>query len=257
MLAWLWMSNTSNTALLVLGHGSSKHPDSSRSVRMHADVLRERGNFAQVHCAFLKEEPFIEGALDRMDAEKICIVPDFLAEGYFTRQVIPAKLNLTERDASIRYAPPVGTHPLMAELIQEAARDVLESWGLEQVSLLVIGHGSTKNSCSKQTLKIHLAQMQQHGDWAQVQDLWLEEAPRVTDWSNLVTQKRVIILPFFLNDGQHGGWDIPDDLGIPKGEVVHGVTHHLKGHEVRLTPALGTSARFADALAAIAAIWSQ
>ena len=78
--------------LLLLGHGSSKHPDSSRSVREHAELLSQADCFTEVRCAFLKEEPFIEHALDGVDDEQVIIVPDFLAEGYFTRQVVPAKL---------------------------------------------------------------------------------------------------------------------------------------------------------------------
>ena len=249
------MSQTSQTALLILGHGSSKHPDSSKSVRRHAEVLCERGDFAEVHCAFLKEEPFIEDALERIGAEKVCIVPDFLAEGYFTRQVIPTKLNLAGRDGSVRYTPPVGGHPLMVEMLQEAAEEVLGDWGMADTSLLVIGHGSTKSSCSRQTLKTHLAELRKDGGWAQTEDLWLEEAPMVSDWADVASQERVVIIPFLLNDGQHGGWDIPEDLGIQKGSDIHGVTHHLKGHELRLTPALGTSDRFADVIAAIASIW--
>lgn len=249
------MSSHKNTALLVLGHGSSKHPESSASVRVHTDVLRERGDFAEVHCAFLKEEPLLDHALGEIDADHVCIVPDFLAEGYFTRQIIPVKLKLSERGENIRYCPPVGTHPMMAELIADAAADVMGDWTTEHASLLVIGHGSGKNPCSKQTLIRHLHELRENSDWAQVQDLWLEESPMVGDWSQLATQRQVLIVPFLLNDGQHGGWDIPADLGIPKSAEIHGVTHQLNGCEVRLTPALGTSARFADAIAAIAHIW--
>lgn len=221
-------------------------------------MLLESGRYADVSCAFLKEEPFIElDLLESMEAENICIIPDFLAEGYFTRKVIPKTLQLAEQGKQVRYCPPVGTHPMMAELIHIAADEVMGDWSPEQTSLLVIGHGSTKSPCSKQTLKSHLAEVRSQGHWNQVDDLWLEENPRVGDWSKVAAQRRVVILPFLLNDGQHGGWDIPADLGIKQGSPVHGVTHQLAGCEVRLAPALGTSPRFADAIAAIAEIWGQ
>jgi len=222
---------------------------------MHTEALRERGEYAEVHCAFLKEEPIIADALDKIDSGNVCIVPDFLAEGYFTRQVIPEKLKLSQRSKNIRYCPPVGTHPMMAELIADAAADVIGEWTTENTSLLVIGHGSRKNACSKQTLIRHLHELRANSDWAQVQDLWLEESPMVGDWSKLASQSQVVIVPFLLNDGQHGGWDIPADLGITVGADIHRVTHQLKGRGVRLTPALGTSARFADVIAAIVDIW--
>ena len=252
------MGDLSKTALLILGHGSSRHPDSSRSVKMHTEILSQSGTYAEVFCAFLKEEPFIEAELlDQIESENICIIPDFLAEGYFTRQVIPKKLNLTEQGNNVRYCPPVGTHPLMSELIHAAVEEALGDWLPEETSLLVIGHGSNKNFCSKQTLKSHLEELRNQNIWQQVEDLWLEEAPLVSDWSEVASQEKVIILPFLLNDGQHGGWDIPEDLGIEKGVEVHGVTHQLNGSDVRLAPALGTSVRFSEALAAIAKIWGK
>lgn len=225
---------------------------------LHTEALRERGIYSEVRCAFLKEEPYIdEGLLASTAAENICVIPDFLAEGYFTRKVIPQKLNLAGNKERVRYCPPIGTHPLMVDLIHAAAEAELGGWSAKKTSLLVIGHGSTKSPCSKQTLKIHIEELRSRGLWCQVADLWLEEPPKVAEWSDVASQKRVIIVPFLLNDGQHGGWDIPADLGIEEGATVHGLTHELDGREVRLTRALGTSPRFAEVIEAFAAIWSK
>jgi len=229
--------------LLLLGHGSSKHPDSSRSVREHAEILSQAGCFAEVRCAFLKEEPFIEHALDGVDEEQVIIVPDFLAEGYFTRQVVPAKLGDKLRSANICCTPPVGTHPMMAEIINDVAREVLGNWKPEQTSLLVVGHGSGKNACSKQSLLGHLQEVRNNTDFAQVADLWLEELPLVSSWKEVATKRQIIVIPYLLNDGQHGGWDIPEEL--------------VEGCQIRLTAALGTSPRFAEVIAQLAEIWGQ
>ncbi|MBT8043644.1 MAG: hypothetical protein KJO79_01735 [Verrucomicrobiae bacterium] len=244
------------SVLIILGHGSSKHPDSSRSVRMHADILNKEGKFNEVRCAFLKEQPMIDGCLDGLENESVVLVPDFLAEGYFTRQVIPKKLNLDSLPNNIRYCPPVGTHPLMADLIVESTHELLGDWKLEQTSLLVVGHGSKKNPCSKQTLLSHLDVISRVSGFADVSDLWLEEAPYVNSWSESAAEQQVIILPFLLNDGQHGGWDIPQEIGIMPQQKVHGVTHVLEGKHVRIAPALGKSPRFAEVIDAMAEIWT-
>ena len=219
-------------------------------------MLEQSGDFDEVRCAFLKEEPFIDHCLDGLEGKQVIVVPDFLAEGYFTRQVIPAKLAVHPAWKNCRCAPPVGTHPLMAELIGDAAFDLLGGWLAEETSLLVVGHGSGKNACSKQTLLHHLNALRGSNKWAQVADVWLEEPPRVGDWMQVVTNRQVIVVPYFLNDGQHGGWDIPADLGIARDVNSHGLTHQLDGHELRLAPALGTSLRFADAIAELARIWT-
>lgn len=243
--------------LILLGHGSSKHPDSSRSVREHAKILSDSGQFSQVHCAFLKEEPFVEHALDDVKDERVVIVPDFLAEGYFTRQVIPSKLGAKLSLPHIASAPPVGTHPMMVDLIEAAAQEVLGDWQADQTSLLVIGHGSGKNPCSKQSLLGHLEQLRNRANYAQVADLWLEEAPLVGSWKEVATKRHIVVIPYLLNDGQHGGWDIPEELGLPLDQQIHAQTHDVEGCQIRLTAALGTSPRFAEVISQLAEIWGQ
>ena len=249
------MSDQSDTTLMVLGHGSSKHTESSASVRSHAKLLSQTNKYADVQVAFLKEDPLIESCLDNIKTARVTIVPDFLAEGYFTRQVIPRILNLSERKNSIQCSPPVGTHPMMSELLNDAAEQVMGDWKPQDTSLFVVGHGSVKNSCSKQTMLHHLASLRQAACWAQVTDLWLEESPKVSEWHDLCNETKVIVVPYLLNDGQHGGWDIPIDLGLGRGSLVHGVTHILGGRNVRIAPALGTSPRFAEAVDAFAKMW--
>lgn len=250
------MAGQGRDTLVLLGHGSSKHLGSSASVRRHAELLARRGGYREVRVAFLKEAPFIDTCLDALPCGRAVVVPDFLAEGYFTRQVIPAKLGLAQRRGNVVCCPPVGTHPVMAELVAGAAEEAAAGWRPEQTSLLVVGHGSRKNPCSKQTLLHHLQEVRRRGSWAQVRDLWLEEAPEVGAWSRLAQQRRVVVVPFLLNDGQHGGWDIPAELGLEKGTRVHGATHRLDGHQLRISPALGTSPAFADAIASLASLWA-
>ena len=199
----------------------------------------------------------IENALDGVGEEQVIIVPDFLAEGYFTRQVVPAKLGDKLRSANICCTPPVGTHPMMAEIINDMAREVLGDWTVEQTSVLVVGHGSGKNPCSKQSLLGHLQEVRNNTDFAQVADLWLEELPLVSSWKEVARKRHIIVIPYLLNDGQHGGWDIPAELGLSLDQQIHGQTHDVESHQIRLTPALGTSPRFAEVISQLAEIWGQ
>jgi sirohydrochlorin cobaltochelatase len=52
-----------DTALLLLGHGSTLNADSSAPTYQHAEEIRKRRLFGEVHVAFWKEEPNFRQAL--------------------------------------------------------------------------------------------------------------------------------------------------------------------------------------------------
>jgi hypothetical protein len=84
-------------ALLIVGHGSTENPDSSTPYFDHADEIRRRKLFAEVHCCFWKEEPSMREALYMIDSDEVYVVPDFISEGYFTQEVIPRELGSPDR----------------------------------------------------------------------------------------------------------------------------------------------------------------
>ena len=124
-------------ALFIAGHGSTENPDSSVPYFDHADEIRRRGLFAEVHCIFWKEEPSFREAWYLTDCEEIYVVPDFISEGYFTEEVIPRELGLAERGQTlfpkiqqkngrqIHYCGPVGTHARMTEVILARAQEAV------------------------------------------------------------------------------------------------------------------------------------
>src|SRR5260370_31938904 len=127
------MISKANSALLIVGHGSTVNPDSSALTLAHAAEIWQRNIFADVACAFWKEEPSLRDAISLFDPDTIksvYVVPNFISEGYFTQTVIPRELELngkmTERaNGQIwNYCEPVGNHPLMTELIAHRSRDI-------------------------------------------------------------------------------------------------------------------------------------
>ena len=81
-----------DSALVLVGHGSTLNADSAAPTYQHADELRRRGLFAQVLEAFWKQEPAICAVLRGVFAPRVFIVPLFISEGYFTEEVIPREL---------------------------------------------------------------------------------------------------------------------------------------------------------------------
>src|ERR1700681_1887097 len=82
------MDRKGNAALLIVGHGSTVDPDSRTPTLAHAAEIRRRGIFADVPCAFWKEEPSLRDALflfGEPAIKEVYVVPNFISEGYFTQ----------------------------------------------------------------------------------------------------------------------------------------------------------------------------
>ncbi|MGH2632021.1 MAG: CbiX/SirB N-terminal domain-containing protein [Tepidiformaceae bacterium] len=115
-------------ALAVLGHGTPRNPDSERNIYQQAGIVRELKAFAQVTTIFLDQEPNMRGVFEMVEAETVVVVPLFIADGWHVGETIPEDLALdgveTRRGGRrLRYARAVGTHPAVADVVAELARE--------------------------------------------------------------------------------------------------------------------------------------
>ena len=126
----------SKVTLLVLGHGTDRHPRSADTTLSLVGRLRNEPGYERVVPAFLDQKPFLDRVLeDEVSADTI-VVPFFVSEGWHVGTTVPRELALESRMAEVRgrrvwYAKPVGTHPAMAEVVRnlverEAANEPVE-----------------------------------------------------------------------------------------------------------------------------------
>ncbi len=214
----------SDSALLIVAHGSTVNPDSSAPTLAHAAEIRRRKVFADVGCAFWKEEPSLRDTLFLFDPElvrEVYVVPNFISEGYFTQTVIPRELELngraTKRSSGQvwKYCDPVGNHPLMTELLLKRGEEVAPGIDPGETSLLIVAHGTDLNENSAVAAKREAEKIRALGKYAAVLNVYMEEPPLVSDWKKLTTTQNVVVVPFFISDGLHSYEDIPRLLGIP------------------------------------------
>src|SRR5580704_13873945 len=217
------MTQGPDTGLLIVGHGSTVNPDSSAPTLAHAAEIRRRQIFAQVQCAFWKEEPSLRDARFLFDPETIRdvrVVPNFISEGYFTQTVIPRELELNGRitkrvDGQIwSYAEPVGNHPSMTDLLVQRARETAPRVPENETSLLIVEHGTDLNENSAVAAKREAEKIRSLGRYANVLNVYMEEFPLASDWRVLTSTPNVVVVPFFISDGLHSYEDIPRLLGI-------------------------------------------
>ena len=256
------MTSKNNSALVIVGHGSTLNPDSSDPTYLHADTIRTRDIFGEVACSFWKEEPSMREVIHMLDCDEVYVVPNFISEGYFTREVIVRELRLdgpvTERDGKvIRYCDPVGIHPSMTRLLLNRAHEVAPDVPRSESTLIIVGHGTALNEQSTKAIKDQITLIQQQNEkFAQVMDAYMEEAPLISDWNQLSTQPNVIVVPFFIADGLHSYQDIPVMLGLEKEPteaasaraIFRQNPNHLRGKSLYYSSAIGTEPLMADVI---------
>jgi sirohydrochlorin cobaltochelatase len=261
------------SALLIVAHGSTVNPDSSAPTLAHAAEIRRRKIFADVGCAFWKEEPSLRDAIFLFDPgliREVYVVPNFISEGYFTQTVIPRELELngqtTKRSNGQiwRYREPVGNHSLMMELLLKRARDVAPDVDPAETSLLIVAHGTDLNENSAVAAKREAEKIRGLGKYAAVLNLYMEEPPLVSDWRELTKTRNVVVVPFFISDGLHSYEDIPRLIGIvvaggvdrgrpgsappatAPGQIFRGNPYRVDGRSLFYAPSIGTDPGFAD-----------
>jgi sirohydrochlorin cobaltochelatase len=255
----------SDAGLLIVGHGSTVNPDSSVPTLAHAAEIRRRQIFAQVQCAFWKEEPSLRDArflFDPGPIREVRVVPNFISEGYFTQTVIPRELELNGRitkranGQTWNYAEPVGNHPSVTDLLVQRAREIAPSVPETDTSLLIVAHGTDLNENSAVAAKREAEKIRGLGRYANVLNVYMEEFPLVSDWRVLTSTPNVVVVPFFISDGLHSYEDIPRLLGIAeerstsaanrKSEVFRREPYRIDDRSLFYASSIGTDPRVAD-----------
>jgi sirohydrochlorin cobaltochelatase len=217
------MDGKKDAALLIVGHGSTVNPDSSAPTLAHATEIRARNIFAGVACAFWKEEPSLRDALFLFQdpaIQEVYVVPNFISEGYFTETVIPRELELNGRltkranGQTWKYCEPVGSDVGMTQLLLKRAHEIAPKVAEKATTLVIAAHGTDLNENSAVAAKREAAKIQELDRYAAVLNLYMEQAPLISDWKKLTTSENVVVVPFFISDGLHSYEDIPVMLGI-------------------------------------------
>jgi sirohydrochlorin cobaltochelatase len=263
------MMSKADSALLIVGHGSTVNPDSSTPTLAHAAEIRRRDVFADVACAFWKEEPSLRDALFLFGdpaIKEVYVVPNFISEGYFTQTVIPRELELNGRETkrangqTWKYCEPVGNDPGMTQLLLKRAHEVAPDAPEKSTALIIAAHGTDLNENSAVAAKREAERIRELHRYATVLNLYMEEAPLISDWRKLTTAENVIVVPFFISDGLHSYEDIPVMLGITqdgstkgmgtdaRGQVFRQNPHKIDNRSLYYASAIGTEPELADTI---------
>lgn len=129
----------SKKGMLLVGHGS-KLPYNQELVEKTAALIKEQNADFIVKCGFMNmNQPSIRDSLEAFRKEPIdvlVVVPLFLAKGIHIEKDIPGEIGLPEgvrkgtftlngRSIPLLYADPIGSDPLLADLMVKNATAAL------------------------------------------------------------------------------------------------------------------------------------
>ncbi|MBX7157774.1 MAG: cobalamin biosynthesis protein CbiX [Verrucomicrobiae bacterium] len=244
--------------LVLVGHGSTINLDSSLPTFQHAKALKTRDVFANVLPAFWKEHPSFEETFDQIKTKEVYLVPNFIAEGYFTQTIIPQEFNRLNIECHFQlyFCRPVGTHPSMTQTLLHRAQNVISPPPPHETCLLLVGHGTERHENSGVTLYDQVNRLKQKKIYAEVQGAFMEQAPYVKDWPQLTAQPNVVVVPFFIANGLHSYEDIPVLLGLVKKvdssllseSLFKQNPYHVHDRHLWYTPAIGTEPEIVDVI---------
>jgi uroporphyrin-III C-methyltransferase len=118
------------TAVVLVGHGTRRHPESRAATRRLADTLRRRRVAAELAAAFLDDDPPLDETVAVLRQPAVVIVP-FLIGGAHALEDLPRGLGLpggeSGRDGRVGgrrllIDDPVGSYPGLEEIVVDLAR---------------------------------------------------------------------------------------------------------------------------------------
>ncbi len=92
------------TALVLVGHGTTQHKNSGVSARRHAGALRRSSAFAEVLAVFLDEPPQVEEVFELTARSSLVIVPHLIGGSIHLTRDVPQRLGVPLVDGV--YPPP-------------------------------------------------------------------------------------------------------------------------------------------------------
>ena len=118
-----------DAALVLVGHGTPRHPGSRDATVQLAETLRRRRVAGEVVAAFLDDEPSVDAVVARLRQQTVLVVPFLIGGGTHAIEDIPRRIGLSPGARTglvdgrfVLLDDPVGAHPGLEEIVLDLAR---------------------------------------------------------------------------------------------------------------------------------------
>lgn len=211
------MREKRNPRSLVLAAHGSRCGGAAEALEAIATRLHWRGRFDQVLTAYNQGEPTFEQVPDLISADAAVVVPVFLADGYYSKQVLPRKLQQAKSSSliDIWLAPVVGSDSrLCLALLTRMGRLIQRlRWDPRRTTVVVLGHGTPRSSSSTLTTREAADFLSKKGPCSIVHSAFLDDSPSPQEVLEGLETDYCMVLPFLFGRGGHSR-DLAQLLGL-------------------------------------------
>jgi len=205
-------SQLSSFAVVLAAHGSSHDGRINRPLFRLAEHIAASGNFGKVTPAFLDGQPRVDSVLDEIQQESVVVIPVMTSCGYYTEVVFPKRL--ASANNQVLFAPPIGQHPLLAELVADDIRvSLAEAAPRQSLAIIVVGHGTRRNKKSCLTTVRLVQGLRKQLPNHRVRFAFLDQRPYLEHVVATTPDEKVVVVPFLMGLGPHATCDIPKAFG--------------------------------------------
>jgi sirohydrochlorin ferrochelatase len=183
---------TTNTLLLV-GRGGKRV---STVLETHASRLIRQDGIDSVCTATYENDPVsdLRETLASVPGDRVYAVPMCAAHSHQTTRDVPAALSYVPGE--VWYCEPIGRSPAITEAIAERAATAMPPG--DDVSLVLVGLGSSSKPYHRQVTEYHAARLSERSEYDEILPCYLLQNPAVECVRYNVSTRRTVAVPLFV-----------------------------------------------------------
>ena len=195
-------------SLVLAAHGS-RCGGAASALRTIAARFEQGDLFQQVLTSFHQGQPGFGQVPGLVSGDGVVVVPVFLAEGYYSRKVLPRELLRAPRSRPIEIwlTPVVGCDSRLPLALLKRVRRLLRrlGWNPERTDVVVLGHGTPRSSTSSRTTHEAAAFLRSEGPCKTVHAAFLDDRPTPREALQRADADHFVVLPLLFGGGDHAG----------------------------------------------------
>ncbi len=172
-----------DTTLILMAHGSRRHPAANAHLRQMADAVAARGIFADVRLGCVQGEPSLDDALANIETGRILALPLVMSDGKLVDDMLARVWAALSPTKDVAATAPLGTDERIPEIAAGRARAALDAAGIDAgaAHVVLVSHGSPDDGRNRLNAKRHAGRISASALFAGVRVAFIEEPPSIVD----------------------------------------------------------------------------